>query len=567
MLGRSKRPVANCHDLPRRRDAHDPATCGHLTCHGFYAATTDPAPHRRDRRRRPATASSPSGPAPSPGSLVVDVDPAHGGDASLADLMAARLLPRTLWVRTGSGGQHLYYRHPGQRVPSRPMPGRPGIDIKADGGYVVLPPSIHHRTRRPYRWGRAADDVAEMPPALVTACLPADAGHFVDPADHAQPRPQPGGGISHPDSSSTPTSTPYATHPRAGAEPPSTAPPEASPGWSPPEPSARADADRRPDRRRAASRADRPRHPRRHRRRFPRRRDRRMTTHRPTTTRPTPSTAPSCWTTSPPPSPATSSCPARPRSVAVVLWIAATHAVPAWNCAPRLVIRAPEKRCGKSRLLDMVEAMCHRPLMTVNASPSAVYRSIGLAPTDPPTLLIDEADTIFGPKAGDNEDLRGLLNAGHQRGRPALRYDASSRSVEKIQTFAMAALAGIGAMPDTIEDRAAVDPDAPPRARRDGRSRTGCSRDGPALAELRAAAHTSGSPPTSTSCAHAAPDMPLEDRAADTWEPLIAVADLAGGDWPAHGPASRPGDAGRPRGLRRRPAQDPAADGLPHRDR
>src|SRR4051794_38839223 len=81
-------------------------------------------------------------------------------------------------------------------------------------------------------------------------------------------------------------------------------------------------------------------------------------------------------------------------AVAVVLWIAATHAVPAWNTAPRLVIKAPEKRCGKSRLLDLIEALCYRPMMTANASPSAVYRSIGENPSDPPTPLMDEADTI-----------------------------------------------------------------------------------------------------------------------------------------------------------------------------
>jgi hypothetical protein len=222
--------------------------------------------------------------------------------------------------------------------------------------------------------------------------------------------------------------------------------------------------------------------------------------------------------------------PSTAASVAVVLWIAATHAVKAWSCAPRLVIRAPERRCGKSRLLDMVEGMCHRPLMTVNASPSAVYRSIGMAPSDPPTLLIDEADTIFGPKAGDNEDLRGLLNAGHQRGRPALRYDAGSRSVEKIQTFAMAALAGIGAMPDTIEDRAAV---IRMRRRAAGEEVNPyrVRRDGPELDDLRqrlnqwVTAHLDV-------LTNAAPDMPLEVRAADTWEPLIAVADLAGGQWP-----------------------------------
>lgn len=214
----------------------------------------------------------------------------------------------------------------------------------------------------------------------------------------------------------------------------------------------------------------------------------------------------------------------------VVLWIAATHAVPAWAHAARLVIRAPEKRCGKSRLLDLAEAMCHDPLLTVNASAPAVYRSIGMKRKNPPTILLDEADTVFGPKAGDNEDLRGLLNAGHQRNRPALRYNASNSSVEKIHTFAMAALAGIGAMPDTIEDRAVV---IRMRRRKPGEEvapyRT--RRDGPALDNLRqrlnqwVRAHLDH-------LGSAMPDMPVEDRAADTWEPLLAVADLAGGTWP-----------------------------------
>src|SRR3954447_6367225 len=88
---------------------------------------------------------------------------------------------------------------------------------------------------------------------------------------------------------------------------------------------------------------------------------------------------------------------------ATALWVAATHAQAAWAHAPRMVIRAPERRCGKSRLLDVVEATSHNPLITVNASPAAVYRAIGS--DNPPTLLIDEADTIFGAKAGEgNED-------------------------------------------------------------------------------------------------------------------------------------------------------------------
>jgi hypothetical protein len=226
--------------------------------------------------------------------------------------------------------------------------------------------------------------------------------------------------------------------------------------------------------------------------------------------------------------------PSPEAAVAVALWIAATHAQDAWAHAPRLVIRAPEKRCGKSRLLDIVEGTCHNPLMTVNASPAAVYRAIG---TDtPPTLLVDEADTIFGPAAGDNEDLRGLLNAGHQRNRPALRYDAATRSVERIPTFAMAALAGIGQMPDTIEDRAVVirmrrrapgERVAPFRHRRDR----------PALTTL-AAALAGWAHAHLAELERATPPMPLADRAADTWEPLIAVADLAGGSWPARARAA-----------------------------
>ena len=193
LLGHSKRPVANC---PECRDgSHDPAACGHLTCHGFYAATTSTT------RIEAMIAAVPSGQlAVRTGTisdlLVVDVDPAHGGADSLAELVAEGLTPPTACVRTGSGGWHLYYRHPGGTVPSRPMPHRPGIDIKADGGYVVAPPSIHPRTKRPYEWLPGGTPVREMPPALVAACLPAPAATVTAPAGRISTRSA--GGISHP---------------------------------------------------------------------------------------------------------------------------------------------------------------------------------------------------------------------------------------------------------------------------------------------------------------------------------------------------------------------------------
>jgi 5S rRNA maturation endonuclease (ribonuclease M5) len=105
-------------------------------------------------------------------------------------------------------------------------------------------------------------------------------------------------------------------------------------------------------------------------------------------------------------------------AVGATLWTAVTHALPAFECAPRLVADSPQKRCGKTRLLDIITGTCHNPLATVNATVAAIFRS--LTGDHPPTLIIDEADTLFGSKkaAEQNEDFRALLNAGHQRGRP-----------------------------------------------------------------------------------------------------------------------------------------------------
>ena len=73
--------------------------------------------------------------------------------------------------------------------------------------------------------------------------------------------------------------------------------------------------------------------------------------------------------------------------------------------------------------------------------------------------MLDEADAIFGKALkGDEkaEHLRGILNAGFGRDRPYKRWDITTRAVENCPTFAMAVIAGIGSMPDTIEDRAVI---------------------------------------------------------------------------------------------------------------
>ena len=139
---------------------------------------------------------------------------------------------------------------------------------------------------------------------------------------------------------------------------------------------------------------------------------------------------------------------------------------------------------------------------------------------------------MFGTKKASeqNEDLRKLLNAGHQRGKPAVRCVGPLQIPTEFAVFAMAALAGIGAMPDTITDRA-VNITMRRRAPGETVSKFRSRRDGPVLNALRDRLAEWGAARIDMLTA-AEPVMPVEDRAADTWEPLIAVADAAGGHWP-----------------------------------
>ena len=160
-LGPSRRPPGNCPACDNSQ--HEPAACGHLTCHGFYAATTDPERITAARRTvRRAVLAIRTGTVS--GLAVVDIDPRNGGRIDTG------LMTATAAVATGGGGWHLYYRHPGHPLPAG-LPGHPGVDIKADGGYVVAPPSVHPGTGMPYQWANHRP-VSEMPPALRAALTP-----------------------------------------------------------------------------------------------------------------------------------------------------------------------------------------------------------------------------------------------------------------------------------------------------------------------------------------------------------------------------------------------------------
>ncbi|WP_141205794.1 DUF3631 domain-containing protein [Streptomyces griseorubiginosus] len=220
--------------------------------------------------------------------------------------------------------------------------------------------------------------------------------------------------------------------------------------------------------------------------------------------------------------------------VAVVLWDAHAHLLDCFESTPRLAFLSPEPGSGKSRALEIVETLVPNPMAAVDASAAALFRAVAGVDGKRPTILFDEIDTIFGPKAGENEQLRGFINAGHRRNRPMFRCvgDGANQTVQAFHSYAAVAVAGLGYLPDTIRDRS-VNIRMRRRARNEKiepyRTRIH-EKEGFALRDRLA----TWAEQVSERVMNVWPAMPegVTDRPADVWEPLLAIADAAGGDWP-----------------------------------
>jgi hypothetical protein len=225
--------------------------------------------------------------------------------------------------------------------------------------------------------------------------------------------------------------------------------------------------------------------------------------------------------------------PSEHARVAHTLWVGHCHAMDAWDSTPRLAFLSPEPASGKTRGLEVTELLVPNPVEAVNVTAPYLFRKVD-DPDGVPTVLFDEVDTIFGPKARDHEDVRGLLNAGHRKGAVAGRCIVRGKAVETVEysAYCAVALAGLGDLPDTILTRSVII-----RMRRRAKServepfrRRIAITEGHALRGRLAAwaGRAMGQ------LQDAWPEMPpgIEDRDADVWEALLAVADAAGGDWP-----------------------------------
>lgn len=226
------------------------------------------------------------------------------------------------------------------------------------------------------------------------------------------------------------------------------------------------------------------------------------------------------------------SYPSEHARIAHTLWIAHTHLMDKWDITPRIAFLSPEPASGKSRALEVTKLLVPRPMQAVNMSPSSLFRSVG-SEDGLPTILFDEIDTVFGPKAKDNEDIRGLLNAGFERGAKTYRSVLRGKAVEleAIEAYCAVALAGLGWLPDTILTRSVII-----RMRR--------RMVGEIIEPYRRRIHGKEGERIRSAIEIWAqsqrdeiewPELPpeIQDRDADVWEPLIAVAEMARGEWPA----------------------------------
>jgi hypothetical protein len=215
---------------------------------------------------------------------------------------------------------------------------------------------------------------------------------------------------------------------------------------------------------------------------------------------------------------------------ALTLLNVATHGQPAWQHATRGILESFDPECGKSTALEISLELVHNPQPTTNMSSAALCRCID--PLDPPTFLYDEIDRLYASavKSEKVEILTGILDSGFSRKFPYVRHNWNEKKNESFSCYAMAFLAckGLNILPDQLVSRAIVirmikaDPGDYVKFR---------MRHAPALNNLRTDIHEWMLSQLSNMETRE-PDMPVDGRAADKWEPLIIVADAAGKDWP-----------------------------------
>lgn len=218
---------------------------------------------------------------------------------------------------------------------------------------------------------------------------------------------------------------------------------------------------------------------------------------------------------------------------AMALWAMHTHTFEAWEHSPRLLLTSPTPGCGKTEAMKVLSRLCARPEIFDLASESAILRFIDEHKAEPCSLFFDEADTFFG----DKPKLKGVLNAGYERGKRALLSAPTKDNGWKPETFELWApvvIAGIKRwwLWPALIDRA-IDIKMRKRLPSEAVEKFKASKHGKTLDALATQA-AQWAKANMSMLKEAEPEMPagVYDRDALKWTPLIAIADVASGRWP-----------------------------------
>ena len=211
---------------------------------------------------------------------------------------------------------------------------------------------------------------------------------------------------------------------------------------------------------------------------------------------------------------------------AVALWCLYTHCFDAFDVAPLLLFTSATKRCGKTRAKEIASRLVARPLQVTNITAAALFRGVEKYQ---PTLLIDEADRFLK----DNPELNGIVNGAHTRDSAfVLRCVGDECEPRLFSTWCPKLIAGIGRQLGTLEDRAIIvelrrraagEPVEPWHLHRANELEP---------LQRRCARWAADHSPELRAAEPDLPDLDGNDRAADNWRPLLAIADAAGGVWP-----------------------------------
>ena len=211
---------------------------------------------------------------------------------------------------------------------------------------------------------------------------------------------------------------------------------------------------------------------------------------------------------------------------ALALWAIFSYCIDAGNIAPKLLIYSPEKRCGKTTLLDVLIGLVWKPIPASNITPAAIFRTIEAIGG---TIIIDEADTFIN----EAPEINGIINSGHRKSAAyVIRLVGESHEPKQFSTWAPNVIAMIGKPADTIVDRSILIEMR--RKKPDEKVERFIQHKAAAALAILASKIARWREDNYIALCEADPETPssLHDRAADNWRPLLAIADRIGGKCP-----------------------------------